>query len=300
MKKTIFMSVIMSAVAGAALFAGGSNDPAAPGRGYGMGFINEDGVDLINIKGTVEKDSYGNLVVKSGKTAYIVSPMATLDVDIEEGTALEGEGFEGNTVYTKSGVSYKLFHLTMATVNGETSTVDLSRMGAPLYGGRGGWYGSEVCTDCDGEYYGRGYAGGMMGGGMMGGNWDRNGRADGDDWGYMGRGYAPPVDSEDVKTLTGTIKYLDGFHPVLATGDGNYLIRMGRMQEGELAEGSRAEATGYVGPSLYTNDGEDYYSLMLTSLKVDGEEVALDYYGGPFGGRSATGAPFMGGMGRRR
>ena len=132
-----------------------------------------------------------------------------------------------------------------------------------------------------GDYYGgmmyggRGARGGMTRygdysrGGMMGYGRDRNGSwaySDEDGalaWGPMGRGIVPAAGEET--TLEGTFELADGFHHALATDDANYQIMMGRWTTADIPEGTRVEATGYAGPSLYTDDGEDYYSLILTS-----------------------------------
>ncbi|MBN2626964.1 MAG: hypothetical protein JXA95_09895 [Spirochaetales bacterium] len=291
MKKIILMTIMMSAAAGAALFAGGSDDRTVPGRGYGMGYFSEDGVDLISVKGTVDKDSYGNLMLDKGKTNYLLTAVPTLGVTLKEGDAIEGEGFEGNTLYTKDGKAYQNFHLTMVRVNGEDYAIDLNSMGYG-YGTGGAWGGMG--------YGGRGSRGGMMGygydgnegwgrGGMMGWDNDEN-RA----WGGMGRGFAPADGDYEETALEGTFTLEDGFHPALVTDKGNYLIMMGHWAAADIAEGANIEATGYAGRSLYTRDGEDYYSLILTSLKADGKEIDLagtvPYggmmgYGGAMGGR---------------
>ena len=114
MKKTLLITMFVSAAAGAALFAGGADDTAVPGRGYGMGFTDGEGVDIVSLTGTVETDSYGNLMIDGGKTNYLLTSVPTLGVTLEEGDAVDGEGFAGNVLYTKDGESYQNFHLTMS------------------------------------------------------------------------------------------------------------------------------------------------------------------------------------------
>ncbi len=289
MKKTLLFTMFITAAAGAAIFAGGANDPTLPGRGYGMGFIDSDGVEIISLSGTVQTDSYGNLMIDKGKTNYLLAAAPTLGATLKEGDVVDGEGFEGNTLYTKDGESYQNFHLTKASINGKDYTIDLNNYCAPL----GGAYGGMM-------YGGRNSRGGMMGydnygrGGMMGYGW--NDQADTRDWGYMGRGVSPYVNEGEETTVKGTLSFLDGFHPFLQADEGNFLIRMGHWVMDGLTEGTEVEATGYAGPSLYTENGEDYYSFIPTSLTVNGEEVDTGYNNMPYGG----GMGFGGGMGRRR
>jgi hypothetical protein len=278
MKKMILMTIMMSVAAGAALFAGGSEDRTVPGRGYGMGYFSEDGVDLISVKGTVEKDSYGNLMLDKGKTNYLLAPAPTLGVSLKEGDVVEGEGFEGYTLYKKDGETYRNFHLTMVAVNGQDYAIDLNSMG--LGYGTGGARGGMT-----------GY-GGYGRGGMM--DWDDDGDRAWSSMMYGGRGFAPADGNYEETSLEGTFALVDGFHPALVTDKGNYLIMMGRWAAADISEGANIAATGYAGRSLYTRDGEDYYSLILTSLKADGKEIdlagAAPYggmmgYGGAMGGR---------------
>ena len=267
MKKTLLFTMFITAAAGAAIFAGGANDPALPGRGYGMGFIDGDGVEIISLSGTVETDSYGNLMIDKGKTNYLLATVPTLGASLKEGDVVEGEGFEGNTLYTKNGESYQNFHLTKASINGKDYIIDLNNYCAPLGGSYGGMMNS-----------GRNSRGGMTG------------------YDSYGRGVSPYVNEGEETTVKGTLSFLDGFHPFLQADEGNFLIRMGHWVMDGLTEGTEVEATGYAGPSLYTENGEDYYSFIPTSLTVNGEEVDTGYNNMPYGG----GMGFGGGMGRRR
>ena len=216
-----------------------------------MGFTDGEGVDIVSLSGTVETDSYGNLMIDGGKTNYLLTSVPTLGVTLKEGDAVDGEGFAGNVLYTKGGESYQNFHLTMANVNGEDYVIDLNGVRSPM----GGLYGGMM-------YGGRGSRSGMMGyddgygrGGMMGYGWNSDDSwtySDDDDsriWGPMGRGFTQATGEET--TLEGTFELVDGFHPALVTGDGNYLIMMGHWTAADIPEGAGVEATGYAGSSLY-------------------------------------------------
>jgi hypothetical protein len=265
MKKTIFTTIMITATVGAALFANGNNEaPAHGGQNGNNGVFGENGVEIVDLEGTVEKDSYGNLMIDEGKTNYLLAPTPTLRVDLQEGNIVEGEGFEGNTIYTKDGESYVNFHFTMVTVDGEEYVIDMNKL---TKGGRGDRHeGSEE----------------TMGGSMH--------EENGDDKSHGGRGgFSIPDDAEEI-SLTGSIVLVED-HPVLETADGSYLIKMGRMSRDVLTEGATVEATGYVSPSLHNEDGKDYYDFMATSLTIDGEVVEVDF---PMNGKGRDGEGRMG------
>ncbi|MDC7223849.1 MAG: hypothetical protein PQJ60_08925 [Spirochaetales bacterium] len=262
MKKTILATMMFTALAGAALFANGSDESIERGRGPGRGIVGEDGVEIVDLEGTVVSDGYGNLMIDEGKTNYLLVPVPSMGLKLDEGAVLAGEGFEGNTLYTKDGESYINFYLTKATVDGEEYIIDMKRIGSD----RGGRNGSENRGRPEEK---------------------ADHRDDRNDHGARGardeRGGAIPEDAVKT-TVAGTVVLDDENHPILETADASYMIRMGRMIEEQIAEGAAVEATGYVSEEPLTKEGKDYYRIMLTALTVDGVAVELEE-GGPARGR---------------
>ncbi|MDC7220716.1 MAG: hypothetical protein PQJ59_12340 [Spirochaetales bacterium] len=258
MKKTIFTAMMITAAAGAALFANGADEAARGRGGEARGFAGPEGVEIVSIEGTVEKDSYGNMMIDDGKTNYLIAPVRSMDLVLEEGDVVDGEGVEGNLIYTKDGEDYVNFHLTMATVDGEEYVLDMKKMA----GAKGAQGGRDMGRD-----NGRGADRGNMHDDQKGGD-----RPDHD--GERG-GYAIAEDAEEI-TLSGAITFVDEFHPVIEADGVSYLFRMGRDNNEAIEDGAAVEVTGYVGPAIPGKDGKEYYGLKITTLTVNGEVIEVE------------------------
>lgn len=286
MNRAVIYTVIL-VLAGGMVFAGGNPENAVNGR---------EPFEIISLKGTVEEDGYGHPLVVQGGKNYLVRVAPTLDVEVSPGEVIEGEGVLGRTLYRKDNKDYIEFFLTMAVVDGETRTVDTDRVNRFAPGGMNGrdaWGGPDLGAS-------RRYMPGN--GGRM-------------DWTGRYGGTAAPglsdrwdgLEAEEI-TLTGTLTLYDDIHPVLTGNEGTYLLMMGPASHNiDWEEGAAVEATGYPARALYNEDGEEYHSLRVTSVAIDGEEIELDvpgmtgFMGGPLdamggrrGGKTGSGRGFRG------
>jgi hypothetical protein len=282
MNKTIILTVVLTLMGGM-IFAGGGADTSYNNR---QGFNQAQEWEIISLKGDVVTDSYGNPMVSQGGKNYLISVAPTLDFDLTDASSIEGEGVIGRTVYTKNGKDYMEFHLTLVVVDGETKTVDLNRMQG---------YGSNMM----------GYQGRMDRSNMPGstrrpgsaardsfhnddqrGFFDKNnlddrgfmGRdSDWDDRGPMGMGFTDFQGEE--KTLSGKITLYNEEYPMISSSEGKYVLMMGRFNYDDVdwKEGMTIEATGFTGRTLYSDEGEDYYTFMVSTAVVDGKEVEFDH-----------------------